>query len=89
MGLLTWIVVGLIAGLLAKVVMPGTADEPGGLLGTIILGIVGAVIGGWVWNLVLGKPGATGFDIGSLFVALVGSCLVIGILRLFNRRTVA
>ena len=47
MGLLSWIIVGLIAGFLAKFVMPGTRDEPGGFLGTMLLGIVGAVVGGW------------------------------------------
>ena len=86
MGILAWIVVGVVAGFLAKMVMPGTRDEPGGFLGTMLLGIVGAVIGGWVWNLVLGKPGATGIDIGSIFVAFVGSVIVISVLRLFDRK---
>ncbi len=87
MGILTWIVVGLIAGFLAKAVMPGTEDEPGGFLGTMILGIVGAVVGGWAWSLILNRPGAQGFDIGSIFVAFVGSCIVIGLMRLFTRRS--
>jgi len=89
MGLLSWIIVGLIAGFLAKFVMPGTRDEPSGFLGTMLLGIVGAVVGGWVWNLFLNRPGATGIDIGSIIVALVGSCIVIGLMRLFSRRTIA
>lgn len=89
MGLLSWIIVGLIAGFLAKLVMPGTRDEPGGFLGTMLLGIVGAVVGGWVWNLFLNRPGATGVDIGSIIVALVGSCVVIGLMRFFDRRTIA
>ena len=85
MGILAWIIVGVVAGFLAKLVMPGTRDEPSGFLGTMLLGIVGAVIGGWVWNLVLGRPGATGVDIGSIFVAFVGSVIVISLLRLFDR----
>lgn len=86
MSLIAWIVVGLVAGFLAKLVMPGTADEPGGLLGTLILGIVGAVIGGWIWNIALNQPGATGIDIGSIFVAFIGAIILIGVLRLFTRR---
>lgn len=86
MGVLTWIVVGIVAGFLAKLVMPGTRDEPSGFLGTMLLGIVGAVIGGWIWNLFLNRPGATGFDFGSIVVAFVGSIVVIGLLRLFDRR---
>jgi uncharacterized membrane protein YeaQ/YmgE (transglycosylase-associated protein family) len=89
MGLLSWIIVGLIAGFLAKWVMPGTRDEPSGFLGTMLLGIVGAVVGGWVWNLFLNRPGATGVDIGSIIVALIGSCIVIGLMRFFDRRTIA
>ena len=85
MSWLAWIVVGLVAGFLAKMVMPGTRDEPNGWLMTMILGIVGAVVGGWIWNLFLNRPGANGIDLGSLFVAFVGSCIVIGLLRLFDR----
>ena len=88
MGLLAWIIVGVIAGFLAKFVMPGTRDEPSGFLGTMLLGIVGAVVGGWVWNLFLNRPGATGIDLGSIVVALVGACIVIGLMRLFDRRTI-
>ena len=87
MSWLAWIIVGLIAGFLSKLVMPGTKDEPSGFLGTMLLGIVGAVVGGWCWNLFLNRPGATGVDIGSIVVAFVGSCLVIGLMRLFDRRT--
>lgn len=86
MGIIAWIVVGLIAGFLAKLVMPGTSNEPSGWLGTIFLGIVGAVLGGWIWRLVLHEPGATGIDIGSIIVAFVGSCILIALLRLFSGR---
>lgn len=85
MGILAYIVVGLIAGFLAKLVMPGTQNEPGGWVGTMLLGIVGAVLGGFIWNMALGREGATGIDIGSIFVAFVGSCILIALLRLFSR----
>ncbi len=87
MPILTWIIIGVIAGFLAKLVMPGGRDEPSGFLGTMLLGIVGAVVGGWVWNLFLSQPGATGMDPGTLFVAFIGSVIVISLLRLFDRRT--
>jgi uncharacterized membrane protein YeaQ/YmgE (transglycosylase-associated protein family) len=86
MGIIAWIVVGLIAGFLAKAVMPGTENEPGGWLGTMVLGILGAILGGWVWNIALGREGATGIDIGSIFVAFIGSVILIALLRLFSRR---
>jgi uncharacterized membrane protein YeaQ/YmgE (transglycosylase-associated protein family) len=88
MGFLAYIIVGLIAGALAKAIMPGTDREPGGFLGTMLLGVVGAVVGGWTWNIVLNQPGATGVNIGSIIVALVGACLVIGLMRLFTRSRV-
>jgi uncharacterized membrane protein YeaQ/YmgE (transglycosylase-associated protein family) len=86
MSWIAYIVVGLIAGFLAKLAMPGTSEEPSGWLMTMILGIAGAVLGGWIWNIALGRPGATGIDIGSIFVAFVGSVILIGLLRLFRGR---
>ncbi len=89
MGVFTWIIVGVIAGFLTKLAIPGTKNEPSGFLGTMMLGIVGAVIGGWVWNLLLNQPGATGLDLGSLFVAFLGSVGVIGLMRLLDRQPMA
>lgn len=85
---ISWIVVGLIAGFLAKIVMPGARDEPSGWIGTILLGIVGAVVGGWIWNY-FNHTGATGINLPSILVALVGAIVVIGLLRLFDRRGTA
>jgi uncharacterized membrane protein YeaQ/YmgE (transglycosylase-associated protein family) len=59
MGLISWIVVGLIAGALAKRVLPG--DDPGGIIVTAIIGMVGAVVGGFVFGI-FGGTGATGFN---------------------------
>jgi uncharacterized membrane protein YeaQ/YmgE (transglycosylase-associated protein family) len=80
MGILTWIIVGLIAGALAKLIMPG--DDPGGIIVTIIIGIVGAFIGGFVFNL-LGSSGVTGFNIWSLIVATIGAIILLAIYRAF------
>jgi len=75
MSIIAWIVVGLIAGWLAKLVVPGR--EPGGFLATMAIGIVGAILGGWIWNLMFNAPGATGIDIGSIFVAFIGSVVLL------------
>ncbi len=85
MSWIAWIIVGLVAGVLAKWVMPGTKDEPSGFLGTTLLGIVGAVIGGWMCNLFLNEQGANGINVFSVIVAFLGSCIVIGLMRLFSR----
>jgi uncharacterized membrane protein YeaQ/YmgE (transglycosylase-associated protein family) len=74
MGIISWIVFGLIAGLIAKFLMPGR--DPGGFIITILLGIVGAVIGGFIANA-LGIGGVTGFDLHSFFVAVVGSLVLL------------
>lgn len=87
MGILAWIVVGVIAGLLAKAVMPGSANEPGGWIGTTLLGIVGAVVGGFASSALFGGGGANGINIPSIFIAFVGACIVIGVLRLFSRNS--
>jgi uncharacterized membrane protein YeaQ/YmgE (transglycosylase-associated protein family) len=84
MGFIAWIVVGIIAGWLAKFVVPGAG--PGGVLGDLIIGIIGAVLGGWIWNY-FGHVGATGINIPSLIVALVGSVILLFVARALTRRT--
>jgi uncharacterized membrane protein YeaQ/YmgE (transglycosylase-associated protein family) len=83
MTLLGWIVVGLIAGILAKMVVPG--EGPGGLIGDLIVGIVGALIGGWVFNF-FGHSAATGINFYSIGVAFVGSVILLFILRAISGR---
>ena len=83
MGILTWIIVGLIAGALGKLIMPG--DDPGGIIVTIILGIVGAFVGGFVFSLI-GGSGVTGFNIGSIIVATVGAIILLALYRLIVGR---
>lgn len=76
MGILLWILLGLIAGWLASFLM-GTTD---GLLGDMLLGIVGALLGGFVMNA-LGAAGITGFNIYSMLVATLGAVLLIAARR--------
>ncbi|MBA3645570.1 MAG: GlsB/YeaQ/YmgE family stress response membrane protein [Gemmatimonadaceae bacterium] len=82
MDLVTWIVVGLVAGLLASLVMGGTGF---GLLGDIIIGIVGAFIGGWVFRQ-LGVSVPLGGIAGTIFVAFIGAVILLFILRLIRSR---
>jgi uncharacterized membrane protein YeaQ/YmgE (transglycosylase-associated protein family) len=87
MGILAWLVLGLIAGFLASVVMKGGGY---GVVGDIVVGIVGAILGGFLFSAVLGRPNAVNnLDLGSIFVAFVGACLLIAILRAVSGRRVA
>jgi len=84
MGILSWIVFGLIAGLIAKLIMPG--NDPGGFIITILLGIVGAVVGGFIANG-LGYGGVDGFNFGSFVVAVIGSLVLLIGYRMLRRRS--
>ena len=84
MGMLAWIVFGLIAGALAKYVMPGR--DPGGLLVTMLLGIAGAVVGGYL-GTVLGFGGVNAFDFRSLLLAIGGAMIVLMGFRLIAGKT--
>ena len=83
MSILAWIVVGLIAGVLAKIAMPG--PDPGGIILTIVIGIVGALIGGFIVSR-LGGPNMTGFNLPSILVATLGSVILLTLYRLDTRR---
>ncbi|HUE73364.1 MAG TPA: GlsB/YeaQ/YmgE family stress response membrane protein [Pirellulaceae bacterium] len=85
MGILLWIVFGLIAGVVAKTILPGR--DPGGIVITILLGIAGAVVGGYIGTL-MGYGTVAAFDIRSLAVAIGGSLLLlIGYRFLMGRAT--
>ncbi len=85
MGILAWIVIGIIAGWLAGKVTRGGGF---GLIGDLIIGVVGALIGGFIASSLLKIPGAiSGFNVETLAVAFLGSVLVILVLRLLNGRT--
>ena len=80
MSILTWIIVGLIAGVLASLVMGGTVY---GLIGDIIIGIVGAFVGGWIFAR-LGVSSPWGGLPGTIFVAFIGAVVLLFILRLLR-----
>ena len=83
MSILAWIVLGLIAGAIAKAIMPGR--DPGGFIVTALIGIVGAFIGGFIGNLITGA-GINGFSLWSILLAIVGSLLLLWIYRLTTGR---
>ena len=80
MGFIAWILVGLIAGFLASILMKTDSEQ--GTLSDIIIGMVGAVIGGFLMNM-FGASGANGFNLYSILVATLGSVVLIGIKRMF------
>ena len=79
-GIISWIVIGLIAGILGKLIMPGR--DPGGFLLTIVMGMIGALVGGFVVQL-LGGRGVTGFNIWSILVATLGAIILLALYRAF------
>jgi uncharacterized membrane protein YeaQ/YmgE (transglycosylase-associated protein family) len=83
-GLLSWVAVGAIAGLLARRIVPG--PDPGRFVVTVILGMAGASVGGFVVG-VLGGSGATGFDLRSILAATLGAVLLVYVYGLVARRT--
>ena len=83
MGILSWIVLGLVVGILAKWIMPG--PDPRGMIITIVLGIAGAFVGGYLGSF-LGLGSVTGFNLGSLAIATGGALLVLYVHRLMRGR---
>ena len=83
MELLTWLVVGLIAGLLASFVMGGIGY---GIIGDIVVGIVGALLGGWLFSA-LGAASPFGGLLGTIFVAFIGAVVLLAIVRLLRGGT--
>jgi len=82
MGILTWIVMGLIVGVIAKILMPG--KDPGGFIITILLGIAGAFLGGFIGKA-LGFGPVTGFNFGSLLLATGGAILLLLLYRFLKK----
>jgi len=82
MGIIVWIVLGLVAGALAKFIMPGR--DPGGIIVTILIGIAGALVGGFI-STKLGYGAVDGFDIRSIVIAVLGAILLVIIFRLLRR----
>jgi uncharacterized membrane protein YeaQ/YmgE (transglycosylase-associated protein family) len=79
---LLWCVFGLIAGAVAKFIMPG--KDPGGIIVTILLGIAGAVVGGFLGSKLFGWDAAAGFNLPSFGIAIAGALLLLILYRLFS-----
>jgi uncharacterized membrane protein YeaQ/YmgE (transglycosylase-associated protein family) len=75
MNIFAWLLVGLIAGALAKLLMPGRG--PGGIIVTILLGIGGAIVGGFIAVALGLSDGVNNFDIGTIFLAVAGAMLLL------------
>lgn len=82
MGILSWIIIGALAGWIASMATGTNAQM--GAFANIIVGIVGALIGGFLFNL-LGGDGFTGFNFWSLFVAIVGAIILLSLVKAFTR----
>ena len=82
MGIIAWIVLGAIAGWITNMIMGGKE----GVIGTIILGIIGAVVGGWLAGTVLKVADVTGINIESIIVSVIGAVIVVAIYRAVTGR---
>jgi uncharacterized membrane protein YeaQ/YmgE (transglycosylase-associated protein family) len=89
MNIIAWIILGLLAGAIGKAIYPGT--QGGGILSTIILGIIGAFVGGSLYTLLTTgtlQIAATGLSVPGLIVAVIGAMIAIFLWGLMTRRTV-
>jgi uncharacterized membrane protein YeaQ/YmgE (transglycosylase-associated protein family) len=84
LGIFGWIIIGLVAGALAGFFVPGR--ERMGCIGTLLVGIAGGLIGGFLWENVLNMGEASGW-LGALIIAVLGSILVLVVLRAMSRDT--
>lgn len=83
MGILSWIILGLLAGALAKWIRPG--KDPGGCIVTILIGIAGAFLGGWIGSM-LGLGTVDTFNIRTLLLAILGSVIVLWLYAMIRGR---
>ena len=79
---IAWILFGALAGWIASIIMKTNAEQ--GALGNIIVGIIGAFIGGFLFRTLTGND-VTGFNIGSLVIAIVGAVILLAIVKMFRR----
>lgn len=82
MGFIAWILLGLIAGALAKLIMPG--KDPGGIIVTILIGIAGALLGGYLGGM-LGVGSVTGINLVSILTAIGGAILLLFLYRVIKK----
>ncbi|MYT25611.1 GlsB/YeaQ/YmgE family stress response membrane protein [Streptomyces sp. SID7760] len=80
MGIIAWILIGLLAGLIAKAIMPG--KDPGGIIITTLIGIAGGLLGGWLGKVIFGVDSIDGFfDLSTWIAAIVGSVILLALYR--------
>ena len=79
MGIILWIIMGALAGYVAKAILPGR--DPGGLVMTVLIGIVGALLGGFIAQALFHIQGVTGFDLRTFIIAVLGSIVLLMIYR--------
>jgi uncharacterized membrane protein YeaQ/YmgE (transglycosylase-associated protein family) len=87
-GIIAWILIGLLAGAIAKLLLPG--KDPGGIIITMLIGIVGGLLGGWLGKVIFGVDSIDGFfDLSTWIAAIVGSLILLVLYRMVsgNRRT--
>ncbi len=84
MGIVAWIIFGALAGWIASLIM--NTDQEQGALANIVIGIIGAMIGGFIARA-LGGSGVSGFNLGSLLVAILGSIVLLGLYKMVVHRT--
>jgi uncharacterized membrane protein YeaQ/YmgE (transglycosylase-associated protein family) len=85
MGIIAWIVIGLLAGAIAKLIMPG--KDPGGIIVTMLIGIAGGLLGGFLGKVIFGVDSIDGFfDLSTWVAAIVGSVILLALYRLFTGR---
>jgi uncharacterized membrane protein YeaQ/YmgE (transglycosylase-associated protein family) len=82
MGIILWIIFGALAGWIASIIMKTNAEQ--GALGNVVVGILGAIIGGFIYRALTGND-IGGFNLGSLIVAILGACVLLAIVRTFRR----
>lgn len=88
MGIIAWILIGLLAGAIAKMLMPG--KDPGGIIITMLIGIAGGLLGGWLGKVIFGVDSIDGFfDLSTWIAAIAGSFILLALYRLVtgNRRS--
>ncbi|WP_432753921.1 GlsB/YeaQ/YmgE family stress response membrane protein [Streptomyces sp. JL2001] len=84
MGIIAWILIGLLAGLIAKALMPG--KDPGGIIVTTLIGIAGGLLGGWLGKVIFGVDSIDGFfDLSTWIAAIIGSVILLALYRLVTR----
>ena len=86
MSIIGWLVLGLISGFIASKIVNKTGE---GVILDIVLGVVGAVVGGFIFTRFLGADGVTGFNLYSMFVAVLGAIVVLMLYHLVFRRRIA